>query len=386
MKHHITQNKIALALGLCTVLATSGAWADIKIGLNVPLTGFAAFDGNSAHLGAQLAVEKANAEGGINGEKIELIAYDDQASAKEATPIATKLIERDQVVGAVSGSYSAATRPSAQIFQAAQVPYVVAYSIDPSVTRTGDYMFRVSSMGEVQGRGGAKLVSELGKKRVVLVTLKNDFGQTLARGFKDAAKKFDLEIASEYEYDIKDRQFGSLIAKVKSDNPEAIYASGYYFNAGPLVSQMRAAGITAPIIGQEGYDSEKFIEIAGKAAEGTLLVTSLDRDSNVPETQDFLKSFRDKAGFGADMVGASTYSATAILIDGLRKTGGKGGAELRDALAAGTYTMPIGTLKFNDLHEVNKDLQVQVVKDGAFHHHSVLHDPELLAAPTKDSK
>src|SRR5690606_8071785 len=283
------------------------AMADIKIGLNVPLTGFAAFDGNSAHIGAQLAVEKANAEGGINGEKIQLIAYDDQASAKEATPVATKLIERDQVVGAVSGSYSAATRPAAQIFQAAKVPYVVAYSIDPSVTQTGDYMFRVSSMGEVQGRGGAKLVHELGKKRLVLVTLKNDFGQTLARGFKDAAKKFDLDIVSEYEYDIKDRQFGSLIAKVKSDNPEVIYASGYYFNAGPLVSQMRAAGVTVPIIGQEGYDSEKFIEIAGKAAEGTLLVTSLDRDSDVAETKDFLQKFREKAGFGADMVGAATY-------------------------------------------------------------------------------
>ncbi len=386
MKRLVSTRKLALAFALSTAFAAPAALADIKIGLNVPLTGFAAADGNSAHIGAQLAVEKANAQGGINGEKIVLVAYDDQASAKEATPIATKLIERDKVVGAVSGSYSAATRPSAQIFQAAQVPYVVAYSIDPSVTRAGDYMFRVSSMGEVQGRGGAKLVNELGKKRVVLVTLKNDFGQTLARGFKEGAKKFDLDIVSEYEYDIKDRQFGSLIAKIKSDNPEAIYASGYYFNAGPLVSQMRAAGITVPIIGQEGYDSEKFIEIAGKAAEGTLLVTSLDRDSDVAETKEFLQKFREKANFGADMVGAATYSATAILIEGLRKTGGKGGAELRDAIAQGSYTMPIGTLQFNDLHEVNKDLQVQIVKDGAFHRHSVLHDPELLAAPTKDSK
>src|SRR5690606_24551590 len=295
----------------------------------------------------------------------------------------TKLIERDQVVGAVSGSYSAATRPAAQIFQAAEVPYVVAYSIDPSVTRTGDYMFRVSSMGEVQGRGGAKLVHELGKKRVVLITLKNDFGQTLARGFKEAAPKFDLDIVNEYEYDIKDRQFGSLIARVKADNPEVIYASGYYFNAGPLVSQMRAAGITVPIIGQEGYDSEKFMEIAGPASEGTLVTTSLDRDSSSPVTQAFLADYKKATGAGADMVAASSYTATLVAIDGLKKTGGMGGEALKKALASGSYVTPIGKLSFNDLHEVQKDQQVQVVKDKAIHRYSVIHDPLLLAPPTR---
>jgi len=386
MKHYALTRKFSLALALCAAFGTTSALADVKIGINVPLTGFAAADGNSALTGAKLAVEQANAKGGVNGEKLDLVVYDDQASPKDAIPAATKLIEKDQVVGAVSGSYSASTRAAAGIFQKAQVPYVVAYSIDPSVTRTGDYMFRVSAMGEVQGRGGAALVHNLGKKRVVLVTLKNDFGQALASGFKSAAPKFDLNIVNEYEYSIKDRQFGPLIAKIKSDNPEVIYASGYFFNAGPLVSQIRAAGITVPVIGQEGYDSDKFIEIAGPAAEGTLITTSLDRDSDKAVTQNFLKAFHDKAGYGADMVAASTYTATAILIDGLKKTGGKGGAALRDAIAQGTYEMPIGTLKFNDLHEVNKDVQVQVVKNGHWARHSVIHDPELLAAPTKDSK
>lgn len=386
MKNRPMPHKLAVAFAICAAFASGSVLADIKIGINVPLTGFAAADGNSALTGAKLAVQKANALGGIKGEKIDLVVYDDQASAKDAILAATKLIEKDQVVGAVSGSYSAATRAAASIFQNAKVPYVVAYSIDPSITRTGDYMFRVSSMGEVQGRAGAKLVDNLGKKRVVLVTLNNDFGQALATGFKDAATKFNLDIVNEYEYGIKDRQFGPLIAKIKSDDPEVIYASGYFFNAGPLVSQIRAAGITVPIIGQEGYDSDKFIEIAGPAAEGTLVTTSLDRESKSEITQTFLKEFRKEAGYGADMVAASTYSATAILIDGLRETGGKGGAALRDAIAKGTYEMPIGTLKFNNLHEVNKDVQVQTVKDGYWARHSVIHDPELLAAPTKNDK
>jgi branched-chain amino acid transport system substrate-binding protein len=162
-----------------------------------------------------------------------------------------------------------------------------------------------------------------------------------------------------------------------------IYASGYYFTAGPLVNQLRAAGVTVPVIGQEGYDSEKFIEIAGAAAEGTLVTTSLDRDSASPVTQEFLKDFRAATNVGADMVAASTYTATSIVIDSLKKTGGKGGESLKNVIETGRFTTPIGVITFNDLHEVNKDVQVQVVKGKAFHRYSVISDPVLLAPPTK---
>jgi len=382
MKHKALLASAALLFGL----ASAPSQAEIKIGFEAPLTGFAAADGKSALEGAKLAIAEANAAGGLNGEKFELVTYDDQASAKEAVPVATKLVEKDKVVGAVSGSYSGSTRAAAAIFQEGKIPYVVAYAIHPDITRAGDFMFRVSAMGEVQGRAGAKLVSELGKKKVALVSIKNDFGESLAAGFKEAAPKFGLEIVGEYEYGMQDRQFGPLATKLKSDSPEVIYASGYFFTAGPLVSQLRAAGVTAPIIGQEGYDSEKFMEIAGKASEGVLITTALDRDSASPATKTFLADYRKTVGAGADMVAASTYTATSVLIAGLRKTGGKGGEALRDALAAASYDTPLGQLRFNDLHEVEKDVQVQIVKDGAFRRHSVISDKALLAPPTKAGK
>ena len=370
----------ALAIGL---FAAGPAHADLKIGFNVPLTGFAAADGKSALEGAKLAIAQANAAGGIKGEKLELVVYDDQASPSEAVPVATKLIEKDKVVGAVSGSYSGSTRAASGIFQAGKVPYVVAYAIHPDITRSGNFIFRVSAMGEVQGRGGAKLVSNLGKKKVTMITVKNDFGQALADGFKEAAPKFGLQITGEYEYQMTDRQFGAIVSKVKADNPEIIYASGYFFNAGPLVSQLRAAGVTVPIIGQEGYDSDKFIEIAGAASEGTLITTSLDRDSDVPATKAFLADYRKATKEGADMVAAASFTATSVLIEGLKKSGGKGGDALRAAMAGGTFVTPVGRLTFNNLNEVAKDIQVQVVKDKAFRRHSVISDAALLAPPTK---
>jgi branched-chain amino acid transport system substrate-binding protein len=356
----------------------------VKIGFNVPLTGFAAADGKSALNGAKLAVKQANQAGGINGKMIELVVYDDQASPKQAVPISNKLIEKDKVVAAISGSYSGATRAAAGVFQSAEIPYISAYAVHPEITKAGNYVFRTSFMGEVQGRAGAKLIgATLQRKRVVLITLKNDFGKSLAAGFKEAAGQFNLQIVNEYEYSIKDRQFGPIVAKVKADAPEAIYATGYFFTAGPLVSQLRAAGITVPVIGQEGYDSEQFIKIAGKASEGTIITTSLDRDSNSSETRSFINEFEAMAGHKVDMVAASGHTAMKVLVAAMKKAGTTSPSAIRNAIAQTNLVASTGSISFNDLGEVQKNVQVQVVRDGDFHYHSEIRDQVLLAPPTR---
>ena len=356
----------------------------VKIGFNVPLTGFAAADGKSALNGAKLAVKQANQAGGINGKMIELVVYDDQASPKQAVPISNKLIEKDKVVAAISGSYSGATRAAAGVFQSAEIPYISAYAVHPEITKAGNYVFRTSFMGEVQGRAGAKLIgATLQRKRVVLITLKNDFGKSLAAGFKEAAGQFNLQIVNEYEYSIKDRQFGPIVAKVKADAPEAIYATGYFFTAGPLVSQLRAAGITVPVIGQEGYDSEQFIKIAGKASEGTIITTSLDRDSNSSETRSFIREFEAMAGHKVDMVAASGHTAMKVLVAAMKKAGTTSPSAIRNAIAQTNLVASTGSISFNDLGEVQKNVQVQVVRDGDFHYHSEIRDQVLLAPPTQ---
>ena len=356
----------------------------VKIGFNVPLTGFAAADGKSALNGAMLAVKQANQAGGINGKMIELVVYDDQASPKQAVPISNKLIEKDKVVAAISGSYSGATRAAAGVFQSAEIPYISAYAVHPEITKAGNYVFRTSFMGEVQGRAGAKLIgATLQRKRVVLITLKNDFGKSLAAGFKEAAGQFNLQIVNEYEYSIKDRQFGPIVAKVKADAPEAIYATGYFFTAGPLVSQLRAAGITVPVIGQEGYDSEQFIKIAGKASEGTIITTSLDRDSNSSETRSFISEFEAMAGHKVDMVAASGHTAMKVLVAAMKKAGTTSPSAIRNAIAQTNLVASTGSISFNDLGEVQKNVQVQVVRDGDFHYHSEIRDQVLLAPPTR---
>jgi len=366
--------------------AASPAYAQdvIKIGFHAPLTGFAAADGKSAKQGAELAVAQANAAGGINGKKIVLVVYDDEGKPENTIPLANKLIGQDKVVVTVSGGYSGPTRAAAPVFQRAGMVYLSAYAIHPDITKAGDFIFRTGMMGEVQGRAGAKLMADmLKKKKVVIVAVNNDFGQALTAGVEEVAGKFGLTIAKKYTFAMPDRQFGPLVAQIKADAPDVIYAPGYFFNAGPLVAQLRAAGVDAPIIGQEGYDSQRFIEIAGKASEGVLVTTSLDRDSKEKATRSFIdeyeKAFKDRV----DMVAASGNAAATVAIEALKKANSLDGKVIRDTIRANAFETAIGKLSFNGLGEVKKAVQVQVVKDANFHHYAVIDDLVLLAPPEK---
>ena len=134
-----------------------------------------------------MAMEKINSSGGVLGQKIELVMYDDQAKTEEAVFTANKLIGQDGVKFAVSGSYSASGRAAAPIFQKAGVPFISAYGVHPDITRSGNYVFRGVHLGPPQGRAAAKFLSDnLGLKRVSIVTMDNVYGQATFEGFKNA--------------------------------------------------------------------------------------------------------------------------------------------------------------------------------------------------------
>jgi branched-chain amino acid transport system substrate-binding protein len=114
-----------------------------------------------------------------------------------------------------------------------------------------------------------------------------------------------------------------------------------------------------------------------------IITTALDRDSKDPAVRQFIDEFRKKAGYAADMVAASGNAAMTVAIAGLQKAGTEDRTKIRDAIASSTVDTVVGRLSFNELGEVRKAVQVQVVKGGAWRHHSVIDDAELLAPPTK---
>jgi branched-chain amino acid transport system substrate-binding protein len=370
-------------LGAATTMPSR---ADIKIGFQVPLTGPAATDGKSAQIAGEMAVEDINAAGGVLGEMLQLIAYDDQAKSDQAIFTANKLIGEDGVKLVVNGSYSASGRAAAPVFQNAGVVMIAAYGVHPDITRAGDYMFRLVHLGPPQGAATALYIGKtLGLKKISTITMDNDYGQATMAGFLEAAPKYGIEVVNKYSYSLKDRQFGSIVASVKRDSPDGVYATGYFFTGGPLVAQLRAAGVTVPIIGSQAFDSEKFIEIAGPAAEGTYIIDSFDRERKDEALQKFFAEFKQRAGYAPEGVAAITYSAIRLMADGIKRAGSAEPDKVRDALAA-TKDFPLleGNMNgFNSLHEMIMPIRVNEIKGGKFKPAGEITDLNVFAPPEK---
>jgi len=373
-----------LGAAAAVLIWAGAAEAQIKIGFHAPQSGPASADGKSATIGAEIAIDWINQAGGVLGQKLELVPYDDQNKPDQAVPIANKLIGQDKVTVAVSGSYSAPTRAAAGVFQAAGIPYVAAYAVHPDITKSGRFAFRTVILGPPQGKGAAKFIADrFGKARVSMLTMNNDFGSSIADGFKETAPKLGLQIVKEYTFGLGERQFGPIVASVKNDNPDVIYAIGYYFVAGPLVAQLRAAGLKQPIVGAQAFDSMQFIYIAKDAAEGVFVVGGMDRFRNHPDLERFKAEFKQRAGYEMEAVAANSYSAVRLVGDALTRAGSTDPAKLRDALAA-TKNFPLltGNLAFfNAIGELYEPLEVTVVKNGNFYGAAVIDDPTILTPP-----
>lgn len=355
----------------------------IRIGVFAPITGEAAADGAAAVNAATLAADKINAAGGVNGVKVQILTYDDRFETAQAVAVAHQMIERDKVLAIVSGSYSTPTRAVAPIAQAAHIPMVAGYAVHPDVTAAGDYCFRNSFVGTVQGKAGAWVaVNKLGAKTVSILMVDTDFGRILGETFAASVKEAGVQVLSQDAYPYGEKDFTALLTKIKRLNPDLVYATGYYGEGAAIALAAKNVGLKSQILGMEGMDSPKFIELGGKATEGIIITSNLNRDDPRPETQEFLTAYESRFHIAADMVAASTYDSVLIVAEGIR-VGGFNPQKIRDAIAnLKDFEGATGVIRgFTPGREVIKPVQVQIVKDGAFHFYSVVDDPAVITPP-----
>jgi branched-chain amino acid transport system substrate-binding protein len=342
----------------------------IKIGEFASLTGKEATFGQMSHHGTELAVDEANASGGVLGKKLQLLTEDDQSKPGESKTIARKLISRDNVIALLGEVASSRSLEAAPVCQEAHVPQVSPSSTNPKVTEMGDYIFRICFTDPQQGKVLAQFaLNTLKAERVAVLTdAGTAYSVGLATYFKDAFTAGGGTIVAEEKYTGGDKDFSAQLTAIKAANPEALFVPGYYTEVGLIARQARGLGLTVPLFGGDGWESSELVTIGGEAVEGDYFSTHFSLEDNKTNVTKFVQDFQTKYGTAPDAMGALGYDSALILIDAIKRAGSTEGAKVRDALAATkNFTGITGDITIDEHRNANKPLVILQVKNGKFH-------------------
>ncbi|WP_145091591.1 ABC transporter substrate-binding protein [Sporomusa sp. KB1] len=359
------------------VLAGCGGMSssnEIKIGVLNEMTGGNATMGTSSANGAKMAIKEANAKGGVLGKQIKAIVADNKSEPSEAANAMTKLATQDKVV-AITGMFASSNAIAASsVAEASKIPFLAVGATNPKVTvdektnKVKDYTFRVCFIDPFQGTVGANFVLNTLqlKKAVILVDNSSDYSKGLAAFFKDAFTKGGGTILAEEAYLQKDQDFKTILTKVKALNADILYVPGYYEEVGKIVKQAREMGITVPLVGGDGWDSPKLVEIGTPAAlDNTYFTNHYSVDDTSAESKAFVEAYKKEYGQAPDALAVLGYDAANVLIDAIKRANSTEPAKIREALAATKDFMTVtGSTTLNATHDAVKNAVIIEMKDG----------------------
>lgn len=346
-----------------TTAAPSGE--AIKVGFSGPLTGNAASVGQDYLNGVNLYFDKVNAAGGINGQKIEVIAEDDQADPKNSTTVAQKLVDAG-VVAVIGPLTSGSTIPTMSIYNDAKIAQITP-ATNPDVTSQGIRgIFRVDPDDFAQGGNTGKFVAEKwGVKTIAIIHDKQAFGQGVAEQFQKGFEGAGGTVTSVNSITPGDVDFNAVLTKVKSENPELVYYGGVAAEGGLIVAQMRELGMEQKFLGPDQLFGPEFIKIAGAGGEGAYITYVSPPAETTPDLKAFFDEF--KAKYGAEpFVGQYGYDSAVLIAEGIKAAGKADGAALIEALHSTTIKGALGDYTFDETGALagGGPIYIYQVKDG----------------------
>jgi branched-chain amino acid transport system substrate-binding protein len=357
----------AFQLALTLTLTTSPA--AIKIGEVDPLTGGVSQFGIGCHQGFVLAFEEINAEGGILGQKIELVTEDDQSKPGQSATAVRKLITQDKVVALVGDATSSATLEAAPIAQADKIPMITPTATNPRITEVGDFIFRVCFLDEFQGRVLARFAREKLKAQKIftLTDVKQDYSIDLLKFFKEEFTKLGGTIVGEQSYSTGDTDFRAQLTPIRVAKPDAVFVPGYYQEVALIVKQARQIGLTMPFIGCDGWANQTLLAIGGKAVDGCFFTNHFSPDDQSPIVNSFVTKYQEKYGVLPDTFSALGYDAARLLADAIKRAGSSDPQAIRDALAkTAGFQGVTGEISLDANRNASKPGLIVTVKQGKF--------------------
>ncbi len=357
----------------CSGTKSSSSSDSYKIGLDFELTGGVADYGNAELKGATLAIEQANAAAGY--EKYTSVQYDTKSDVSEAVSTATSLVQ-DKVVGVVGPATSGASAAGYQIFNDAKVlvisPSATANNItltnpDDSTSAVYDYVFRACFEDSYQGAAMAQFaIDNLGcKKAIIYGDSTTDYSKGLSASFKKQFEKLDGVVVDSENYVAGDTDFASVLTKIKGMDFDVLYIPGYYSEAGLIIKQARAMGITVPIIGGDGFDSVTLSDLAGNDNLNDVYFTTAYTTINASDSlKAFIDAYKEKYNEDPNMFSALAFDSVNCLIQGIEKAGSSDPEAIQKAVSEIEFDGITGSFTFDAAHTPVKSVLVVKLVDG----------------------
>ncbi|HLM47834.1 MAG TPA: ABC transporter substrate-binding protein, partial [Myxococcaceae bacterium] len=324
------------------------------------LTGSEATFGISARNGIELALAEANEAGGVRGKKLAVRVYDSQGKPEEAAQAVTRLIAQDKVVMILGEAASSVSMAMAEKAQAAGVPMITPTSTAPEVTQKGDYIFRVFFIDPFQGQVMAKFARENLKldSVAILTDNKSAYSIGLAKVFIEEFQKMGGQVVANESYSKGDTDFRAQLTAIKQKKPQAVWVPGYYTDVGIIARQKKEMGLAVPLLGGDGWESDKLFELGGSALNGSYFSNHYALDNPDPLLKAFAEKYQKIYGSQPDSVAALAYDAARLAVDAMKRAPDLSGKALRDAIAA-TKDFPgvAGKITIN----ANRDAEKQAV-------------------------
>ena len=346
---------------------------EIKIGVNLELSGPVASYGSSQNDGFNLAVEEINAAGGIDGKQIKLVTVDNKSDAAESTNAAIKLTSQDKVAAIIGPATSGNSVAQVQIANDSKTPMITPSGTSPTVTvadngSVNEFAFRTSFIDPFQGTVAANFAANELKVKTAAVYSDNasDYAKGLAASFIKDFEAAGGTIVQQESYVAKDTDFRSTLTRIKGANPEFIFIPGYYEEVGLIVKQARELGITVPLMGADGWDSPTIVDLAGaEALNNTFVINHYSAEDPDGKAKEFAEKFNDKFGKAPNSFNALGYDTVYLLKDAIERAGSTDGTKIKDALeATDNLDLVTGLYSVDENHHPVKSATILEFVDG----------------------
>jgi len=323
------------------IAAGSSVSAQIKIGAVLSVTGPASFLGDPEKKTLEMYVDDINAKGGVGGQKLQLIVYDDGGDANNARTFATRLVEEDKIDAMVGGTSTGSTLAMIPVFEDAQIPFISLAGAIQIVEPVRKWVFKTPHTDKMACE---KIFGDLKQRRLTTIAMisgTDAFGKSMRDQCVAVAPNWGITVAYEESYGPRDSDMTPQLTNIRNKTGvQAVLNPG--FGQGPAIvtRNYRQLGIDMPLYESHGVASKQFVELAGPAADGVRLPAAAllvadklaDNDPQKPVVVAYSRAYQQKTGQSVSTFGGHAYDGLMILVQAMQRAKSADKAKVRDEI------------------------------------------------------